>query len=808
MGGGGSRPAPPPTVVEQEPPKGSGQSSIIYADRPDTPRLDGLTRSLSNDCNGCSLQIKSGISSSSVKLSREFGEVTDVQCKRFTTDWKRVNEKQMSFQDFLGNLQAGRYLRNLNNGYCEQVILSPEELQKVKKPEQFDMNRLESVRIQKLSSGGFSSDTKAKLTPSIPFKLSFMGQEITVKTMSVYHPCPLRIEGIQPDAVFSLNDPSFDDGSGYIILVPLIAKNTADPSIEFFDRVLPQINAVTAPEATGQYMTRNIATGTNWSLTKVFSAVDTAGGSFEVKNGYYEWKGMPALERVREDGNNTITYSWKESGKPSPRYIMLDTPVAISSSSLSSITQSLPVTPSSDAIHAVLYSSNPLQRGIVHKQGPPNPSCMRESFADMNGVKEEFCDDWTAWAQNSEPKGYTTQQIFGLIFNVLVFIAMGVGAYIALSAVLREYHDGLSNVSTGLGKITAMVFKSLRQKAGEMKGMTSMMQNPLAGLKVPSIENPLAALQTAVAQPVAAVQKAVDVADTSKEDAKVKVNQQLQEVALKSEKRRQAAAEARKKADEERAAAIAAAAAVEARKKAEAAAEAKQKADEEAAKKADEEAAKKAADKKKRDEQFEEVALKAKQRREAAAKQKEAEAERKKKEEELAAEAERKKKEEELVAKQKEAEAERKKKAEDEEIAAKKKAEDETAAKKKAEKEARVVPPPSLPKPKAKDSTASIPTPQSETPPPPQGSPKPTRNVNTKKLVPLGLTKPSSAKSTTSKTTTNNPNLNQAPRYMQPKKKWDVPDTESFKAQRGIKKKGGKPRRGRDRDGSTRRAGY
>ena len=780
MGGGGSRPAPAPTVVEQDPPAGSGQSSIVYADRPDTPRLDGLTRSLSNDCNGCSFQIKSGISSSSVKLSREFGEVTDLQCKRYTTDWKRVNEKQMSLQDFLGNLQAGRYLRNLNNGYCEQIILSPEELQKVKKPEQFDVGKLESVRIQKLSSGGFSSDTKAKLTPSIPFKLSFMGQDITVKTMSVYHPCPLRIEGVQPDAVFSLNDPSFDDGSGYIILVPLIAKNTADPSIEFFDRVLPQINAVTAPEATGQYMTRNIATGTNWSLTKVFSAVVADGGSFEVKNGYYEWKGMPALERVREDGNNTITYSWKESGKPSPRYIMLDTPVAISSSSLSSITQSLPVTPSSDAIHAVLYSSNPLQRGIVHKQGPPNPSCMRESFADMNGVKEEFCDDWTAWAQNSEPKGYTTQQIFALVFNVLVFIAMGVGAYIALSAVLRDYHGGLSNVSTGLGKITAVVFKSLRQKAGEIKGMTSMMQNPLAGLKIPSIENPLAALQTAVVQPVAAVQKAVDVVDTSKEDAKVKVNQQLQEVALKSEKRRQAAAEARKKADEERAAAV------EARKKAEAAAEAKQK--------ADEEAAKKAADKKKRDEQFEEVALKAKQRREAAAKQKEAEAERKKKEEELAAESERKKKEEELAAKQK---------AEDEEIAAKKKAEDETAAKKKAEKEARVVPPPSLPKPKAKDSTASIPTPQSETPPPPQGSPKPTRNVNTKKLVPLGLTKPSSAKSTTSKTSTNNPNLNQAPRYMQPKKVYT--DTSYMK---NTKYRGGKPRRGRGRDGSTRRAGY
>ena len=477
MGGGGSRPAPPPYVVEEEPPAGSGESSIVYADRPETPRLDGLTRSMANECNGCDLRVKSGITSSSIKLSREFGEVTDVQCKRYRNDRKRVNDKQMSFQDFMGNLKAGRYLRNLDNGYCEQVTISEEDAKKFKTMGEFDESKLQSVRIQKVSSGGFSADTKARLTPSIPFKLTFKGQEIEVKTMTVYHPCPLRIEGVQPDAVFSLNDPSFDDKSEYIILIPLTAKNTADPSIAVFDKILPQINALTVPEATGQYMTRNVATGANWSLMSIFTPGTQSGDSFEVKNGYYEWKGMPALERVKSETpswpSSIITYSWKETGKPSPRYIMLDTPVAISSSSLSSITQTLPVTPTSDAVHAVLYSSNPLQRGIVHKLGPANCTT-RETFADMNGtLKEEFCDDWTAWAQDSKTKGYTTQQIFALIFNVLVFIAMGVGAYLALAAILRLYDIELKNVSAGLGKITALVFKSLRQKVGQMKGMGS-----------------------------------------------------------------------------------------------------------------------------------------------------------------------------------------------------------------------------------------------------------------------------------------------------------------------------------------------
>jgi hypothetical protein len=615
MGGGGSRPAPQPTIVEEDPPAGSGESSIIYPNRAGTPRLDGLTRSMANECDGCNLQVTMGITSSSIKLSREFGEVTDLQCKKYKDDKKRVTDKKMSFQDFLGNVKAGKYLRNLDNGYCEQITMTEEDAKKFKTIGEFDENKLQSVRIQKVSSGGFSSDTKIKLTPSIPFKLTFKGQEIDVKTMSVYHPCPLRIEGVQPDAVFSLNDPSFDDKSEYIILIPLTAKNTADPSIALFDKILPQVNALMVPEATGQYMTRNVATGANWSLASIFTPSTRNGDSFEVKNGYYEWKGMPALEREKSEVYNawtnqsTISYSWKESGKPSPRYIMLDTPVAISSSSLSSITQTLPVTPSTDAVHAVLYNSDPLRRGIVHKQGPPNPACPRENFADMNGVKEDFCDDWTAWAQDTKTTGYTTQQIFTLIFNVLVFIAMGVGTYLAFSAILRLYDIELKNVSAGLGKITAVVFKSLKQKAGEMKGMTS----GLGGLLALSRGKPISQDEIAKLQANPAALAKIEEAnpDTS---------------AAAADK----AAALKKKAEDEAAAL-------------------KKKAEDEAAKAAEEVAAAKEAAKAATEKTAKENAAKQASEDKKAAAEAAAEAERKRKEEEAAAEAERKRKEEEAA---------------------------------------------------------------------------------------------------------------------------------------------------------------
>jgi hypothetical protein len=353
----------------------------------------------------------------------------------------------------------------------------------------------------------------------------------------------------------------------------------------------------------------------------VFSANAGNGESFEVKNGYYEWKGMPALERVKNETVNyqtigggglfnlpgmripsgsTITYSWKESGKPAPRYIMLDTPVAISGSSLSSITQTLPVTPSTDGIHAVLYNSDPFQRGIVHKLGPPNCTT-RETFADMNGVKEEFCDSWTTWAQDTKPQGYTTQQIFALIFNVLVFIAMGVGAYLALAAVLRLYDIELKNVSAGLGKITAVVFKSLRQKAGEMKGMGSGFGG-LGGLlalskgKVPPQMLQQATQNTGIPDVKSITPEQIAKIQQANPDAKAAADKVAKEAADKVAADK-AAKEAADKAAAEKAAADKAAADKVAADKAE---------------KAD-------ADKKKRDEQLAKVASDTKQRNEANA---------------------------------------------------------------------------------------------------------------------------------------------------------------------------------------------
>jgi hypothetical protein len=151
-----------------------------------------------------------------------------------------------------------------------------------------------------------------------------------------------------------------------------------------------------------------------------------------------------------------------------------------------------------DAVHAILYSSNPMQRGIVHKSGPPGANCpAKETFVDLEGAysqaergsqllfgegtqEEEACDPWTLWAQASAGKGFTAQQVTTLIFQSLVFVAMAVGAYLAFNAVLRMYDVKYSELASGIGKVTAVFAKNLSQKADAIREKVSSNINPLS----------------------------------------------------------------------------------------------------------------------------------------------------------------------------------------------------------------------------------------------------------------------------------------------------------------------------------------
>lgn len=149
MGGGGSKPAPQPTVIERPPPAGSEKANIVYSFSATEPRLDGLTRTLANDCPGCTLRISAGVSGSSVKITRQFGTANYKQCSSYDRDLKLTKDKKMSWMDFMNNLEAGNYMRDLGNGYCEEINTTPEDAMKVKSGGEYKEDIIRTVRIRK-----------------------------------------------------------------------------------------------------------------------------------------------------------------------------------------------------------------------------------------------------------------------------------------------------------------------------------------------------------------------------------------------------------------------------------------------------------------------------------------------------------------------------------------------------------------------------------------------------------------------------------------------------------------------------------
>lgn len=510
--------------------------------------MEGLSLSQATLCDDCRLEVDANISSSSVKLVRELGDISNTQCARFAIDKKRVVDKFMSLPDFLFNLQSGSYARPVSKEagvpaeggrpaipeqeYCETIGITDEEAAKITDVNQIDA-KLTKGRIRKVSgTGGFSAGTKARFIPGIPFKMSFKGtrinaqgtpeafsNEFSVTSLSLYHPSPVRIDAVQADAILSLNDPS-DRAAKYVILIPLKATNNASAlSAQFIGKIanfMPVVNEY--DPKSGTYASRDIQTGVGWKLANLFTTSQSGTaptGPSLVKNGFFTWTGQSGFEQyVVSEGGGVKRLGWRPlPGTTAPQYIMLDTPLEINASDLGTITNNLTVTTPGDAIHPV----PPSPQMVFHKGSlPPAPDTLSGSTA--GGTKcgiGNLCEgmvDYAAqpnWAraqsqlgiardllegdyrqaltdpfesscpgakcdpflQNAKRVGltmetFTPRVVFTILFNLMIFIAMLVGAYVALNMVGNDYDLGLRNFSEQLGKVMAVWAKSISSGKG------------------------------------------------------------------------------------------------------------------------------------------------------------------------------------------------------------------------------------------------------------------------------------------------------------------------------------------------------
>jgi hypothetical protein len=466
----------------------------------------GLSLSQAEKCNACRLGVNTKITTSNVKLKRQVGSISPDECRRYAEDWNRVN-KSLSVPDFLAKLQTGRYSKLISENttgdqYCQELSISDEDAAAMRESGNLDQSKFKGGRIRKVSGSSFSEESKAKYVLSIPFEMFFAAKKAAVDAngrfvyqdvsetfkvtqVTLYHPAPIRIDSVQADAMLSLNDPT-DPGAKYIVLIPLRAVNSGAPSIEFLNKIAGQLVSIKEPRPdTGEYQEVTIPTGAEWGLDKLFTLTGEVGSS-TVKNGFFTWTGVSGYERVnkgtRWEGSKFITdIGWKQTeGLSSPQYILLDTPLDMSSESLTNLTLALPATDASEALHPV-----PVQTNLVYHKAsePPAPDtvsgkgacglgniCEGFGLGDidptfLNNCPNAKCDPFLQNAvaiSNGENLGwFTPERVFGLIIGFFSLIAMLLGAYLALLLIRDDYDVTLQRYSEKLGKIGAIFYFNL-----------------------------------------------------------------------------------------------------------------------------------------------------------------------------------------------------------------------------------------------------------------------------------------------------------------------------------------------------------
>lgn len=495
---GGSQSSIPPPRVEEDP-------------YPLSQGLTNLSISGAVACGNCDVWLDTRASTSSVRLSRDFGDISSQECGQYQKDLDAVRAKEMSFRDFFTKLQAGGYSRpasqTANGAFCEQVMFDTATAETITTLEQFDANasKLKTIRIRRVTGGGsFSSDTKAKFSLSLPIKAKFVSdvipgstsrtelrgwppawvtvpgpeskvpvtKDISISSLTLYHPCPVRIENVQADAVLSLNDPS-DPNVDVVILVPIRGASMGQESETFFSRIVSQIAGISVPDpVTGLYPAADIATGNNWNIKSVFwLGSPESDGTAKVQDSYYTWDGAATYKREQTYSLPSMTgfqglirYGWKPEGKR-VRYFMMGTPVNMTQSDLSLLTQYLPTTPADQAIHkipdpSVAGNAKPLYRAAIGNAAEAGCGVVRER---MENPEEDTnsCDPFAMNANKINDGRGLSNRFIDILYNVMMALAALIGIGLALYFVKENYDYKVKNAGVKTGIATGALAKSL-----------------------------------------------------------------------------------------------------------------------------------------------------------------------------------------------------------------------------------------------------------------------------------------------------------------------------------------------------------
>jgi hypothetical protein len=298
------------------------------------------------------------------------------------------------------------------------------------------------------------------LKPYTPFAMEFNGSQAVFTSLQLYYPAPLRVEGIQADAMVQCV-------SGNVMLfIPLMRGSGSGTSMNFLGDIAKRL-APNTPEGLGiidsktnKYSTQDISVGQSWSLTQLVTGSEP----------YFTWVNSKIEQYTISDWECERHIGWKSS--PGPQVIYLQNPIQVNPGDIDSLVATIKPVHPEDVLAAVTH---PLYASGNPNCGPP-PIKLRPPI----------------------PK--TTEQMVGyvLFIGVLFFAFMGIVVAVAIA-------NQENNVFKFIGDGIAEMFKfpepkkvaapAIAEGANDLLGnLSNLVDKNMEQLKNPEVENGISGL--------------------------------------------------------------------------------------------------------------------------------------------------------------------------------------------------------------------------------------------------------------------------------------------------------------------------
>jgi len=310
------------------------------------------------------------------------------------------------------------------------------------------------------TAGDFSNDTKIKITPSLPFRMYCNGAEVRVTQMMLYHPCPLRIENVQYDAVLSLNDPS-DGDTQSILLIPIVGASASTPSAKMLDRIGPRLASLLSKNESGGYDPVEVPTGADWSLSTLIPTVGT-----RVQSGFYQWISGRGYESYSTQEGLNIHVRYRPRN-PRQNYILMDTPIQASQSTLAMI--------------LALPRTDPFKALPVVSPAVTYTPCAKTVLAQSAPVKEGFegqCDPF----QYKDTTGNRKQTVLWIVGSLATVAMVMVGLYVGLLAAGGQLSIQTKELGDTAGEFLYKQIAAVKSVKSALSGSVTDMIAKKAGL--------------------------------------------------------------------------------------------------------------------------------------------------------------------------------------------------------------------------------------------------------------------------------------------------------------------------------------